>query len=182
MPGFGESVNAPGADPHQQAKTLAVWADALAIRDAVWVGHSIGCNVVAHLAAMRPDLCREAAHIGPLWTKRRYPLVRLFAMLVLDAIREPLQLYRFVIPSYWRTGIWRWCTSLWKSRKDLHADPGAGMILAGRRDPLPDRTAIRTSPVDGAHACHFSDPQATAEALMRLRPTPSTGTASTTDS
>jgi pimeloyl-ACP methyl ester carboxylesterase len=169
LPGFGESENAPGTDPMQQAQILAEWADALAIRDAVWVGHSIGCNIVAHLAAMRPDLCRETVHIGPLWTRRRYPLVRLFAMLALDAIREPLRLYRFVIPAYWRTGVWRWCASLWRSRKDLRVSPGTGIILAGRRDPLPDRTAMPMAHIGGAHACHFSHPQETAGALSHLR-------------
>ena len=169
LPGFGESVNAPGAHPREHAETLARWADALGIRDAVWVGHSIGCNVVAHLARMRPDLCRAAAHVGPLWSVHRYPLVRMFWMLALDALREPLRLYRFVIPAYWRTGVWRWGVSLWRSRSDFHAEPGSGTIIAGRRDPLPDRNALSMTHVEGAHACHFSHPHESAEAIAHLR-------------
>lgn len=169
LPGFGESVNAPGTDPRRQAEVLAQWADALAIRNAVWVGHSIGCNIVAHLARMRPELCREAVHIGPLWTSRSYPLARLFWMLALDALREPLRLYRFVIPAYWRTGVWRWCVSLWRSRNDLNAEPGKGLIIAGLRDPLPDREAVIMTHVDGAHACHFSHPAASAGRLTPMR-------------
>lgn len=168
LPGFGESVNERGMKPEEHARRLVRWADALGIRDAIWVGHSIGCNIVAHVAAMRPDLCREAVHIGPLWTKRRYPLVRMFAMLALDAFREPLRIYRFVIPAYWRAGIWRWCASLWRSRQDFGAPvPSPAHLLAGERDPLPDRDAVPVDHVKGAHACHFSHPEETAEWLTR---------------
>ena len=89
--------------------------------------------------------------------------------LALDALREPLRLYRFVIPAYWRTGVWRWCVSLWRSRNDLNAEPGKGLIIAGLRDPLPDRDTVIMTHVDGAHACHFSHPEANAERLTPLR-------------
>ena len=160
--GFGESANAAGASPEEHARQLAKWAETVGIRGAVWVGHSLGCNVVAHLARMRPDLCRRAIHIGPLWT--RAPLVRLFFMLALDALREPLRLYRYVFPAYWRTGIWRWLTTLWRSRRDIQSDsPDGGILIAGERDPLPDRRTCKVTSIAGAHACHFSDPAAVAE-------------------
>ncbi|HUP45914.1 MAG TPA: alpha/beta fold hydrolase [Thermoanaerobaculia bacterium] len=165
LPGFGESVNAPGASPADHARRLSVWADALGIRDAVWVGHSLGCNIAAHIARERPDLCREAVHIGPLWTKSAAPLWRLFAMLTLDAFREPLRLYRLVMTAYWRTGIWRWCTTLWRSRHDLRAHDVPGRMIVGERDPLPDRTSVTQTTVPGAHGCHFSHPEETAAAL-----------------
>ena len=173
--GFGESENAPGASPEVDAAQLIEWADALGIRDAVWVGHSIGCNVVAHVRKQRPDLCRLPVHIGPLWTIERWPLMRMFLMLALDAFREPLRLYRYVLPAYWRTGLWRWAISLWRSRHDVrHAASGA--MLAGERDPLPDRRAVPLQHVPGAHACHFSHPDenaAAVDAFARSRSTSS---------
>ena len=162
LPGFGESSNASASGPAEHAALLARWADALSIRDATWVGHSIGCNTVAHLARLRPDLVRRAVYIGPLWTTTRHPQLRFFPRLAADAFREPLALYRFVIPAYWRTGVWRW----WRTWRLYLADiaeppPEEGTFIAGMLDPLPDMEVMR---VAGAHACHFSDAEEVSEA------------------
>jgi pimeloyl-ACP methyl ester carboxylesterase len=168
--GFGESVDAAGVGPGAHAAALAAWADSSGIRDAVWIGHSIGCNVVAHLARLRPDLCKVAIHIGPVWTRHPFPLLRLFVCLALDALREPVSLYGYVIPAYWRTGIWRWITTLWRTRSDIRGEVPEGEMIAGERDPLPDRSATHVSEVAGAHACHFSNADITAEIIDRFRP------------
>lgn len=165
LPGFGESANGPPCGPGEHARLLAEWADALSIRGAVWIGHSIGCNAVAHLAALRPDLVREAVHIGPLWTTTRHPHAHFLARLALDALREPLSLYRFVLPAYWRAGLWRWWQTWRRYLPDiLHAPPDDALFLAGERDPLADETRVRLTRVPGAHACHFSHPDETREA------------------
>jgi pimeloyl-ACP methyl ester carboxylesterase len=170
LPGFGESPNAAAAGPAEHAQMLASWADALSIRDAVWVGHSIGCNTVAHLAALRPDLVRKAAYIGPLWTTTRHPHLHFFPRIALDALREPLPLYRFVIPAYWRTGVWRW----WRTWQAYIADIGAppptsGLMIAGTRDPIPDASRVTITRVPGAHACHFSNGREVGEGLEMWR-------------
>jgi pimeloyl-ACP methyl ester carboxylesterase len=169
LPGFGESADAPGAGPREHAARLGEWAERCGIREAVWVGHSIGCNAVAHLARTRADLCRAAVHIGPLWSRSPFVLPRLVVMLLFDAFREPLRLYRYVIPAYWRAGVWRWTTTLLRSRQDLREPPPPDRLIAGQRDPLPDRRAVATLNVAGAHACHFSDPAGVAAALAGLR-------------
>lgn len=163
LPGFGESADAPPLSAEAQAAALAKWADALSIRDAVWLGHSLGCNVVAHLRQMRPDLVRRAIHVGPLWTQRHW--TRVLAMLVLDAFREPLSLYRFVIPSYWRAGVVRWWRTWRRCITDLPSSPGEGVFLAGERDPMPDRAFVTIRSVPGAHACVYSHPAAVAGAM-----------------
>ena len=154
LPGFGESANAPPSGPDGHARILAAWADALGIRDAVWLGHSVGCNTVAHLAGMRPDLVRRAVYVGPLWTRRHW--TRVLFMLMLDALREPLGLYRFVIPAYWRVGLLRWWRTWRRFIPDLAVAPPEGVFLAGERDPLTDRTRVSVGSVPGAHACVFS--------------------------
>jgi pimeloyl-ACP methyl ester carboxylesterase len=171
LPGFGESTNAPASGPASHASLLAAWADALSIRDAVWVGHSIGCNAVAHLAQTRPDLVRKAVYLGPLWTATAHPQLRFFPRLVLDAVREPLSLYRFVIPAYWRAGIWRWWRTWQLYVPDMATPPPAqGTFLAGTRDPLPDQERVEVGRVEGAHACQFSNAREVAEALQAGRP------------
>jgi pimeloyl-ACP methyl ester carboxylesterase len=170
IPGFGESVNAPAGDVASHARLLASWADQLAIRDAVWVGHSIGCNSVAQLAALRPDLVQAAVMVGPLWTTRRFAQLRTFAMLALDALREPFALYRYVLPAYWRTGVARWWMTWRRFARDLPvAPPPAELYLAGTRDPIPDRTRVSLREVPGAHACLFSHPRDVAQAIAPLR-------------
>jgi pimeloyl-ACP methyl ester carboxylesterase len=163
IPGFGESDNAHASGPAGHAAILASWADALGIRDAVWLGHSIGCNAVAHLARLRPDLVRRAVYVGPLWTRQHW--LRVLFMLVLDAFREPPALYRYIVPAYWRTGIARWWQTWRRFIPDLASPPPEGLFLAGARDPLPDRTFVPVVEVPGAHACVFSEGEEVASQL-----------------
>jgi pimeloyl-ACP methyl ester carboxylesterase len=170
LPGFGESADAPAAGVAEHAQLLAAWADALAIRDAVWLGHSIGCNAVAHLARLRPDLVRGAALVGPLWTRSRHPQLRILSRLVLDAFREPLELYRYVIPAYWRAGLARWWSTGRRYQHDVgcaeDVAPTDAIVLAGSGDPIPDRTCVAAlRDVPGAHACVLSHPEDIAAAL-----------------
>jgi pimeloyl-ACP methyl ester carboxylesterase len=168
LPGFGESTNAPASGPLRHAEILASWADALSLRSAIWVGHSIGCNAVARLAQIRPELVRRAIHIGPLWTCNANPQLRFFPRLALDALREPLSLYRYVMPAYWRTGIWRWWRTWRAYLPDIVGTPPAqGVFIAGTRDPLPDDACVPLGRVAGAHACHFSDAAESASEVGR---------------
>src|SRR5260370_34172509 len=141
LPGFGESDNAPPGGPIEHASILATWADALAIRDATWIGHSLGCNAVAHVARARPDLVRDWICIGPLWSPRGP--ARLLAALIIDAFREQLSLFIYVIPAYWRCRLWGWVGPLRRPRADLRGGPPArARLIAGARDPPPDRSRI----------------------------------------
>jgi pimeloyl-ACP methyl ester carboxylesterase len=166
LPGFGESDDAPALSMPEQAAALAGWADALAIRHAVWIGHSLGCNPVAHLAAMRPDLVREAVYVGPLWTQTP---VRLLWALLRDAWREPPRLWPLIVRAYVRCGVRRWLGTFRHAIRDIESPPpSSGRMVAGERDPLPNRRAFeRLELVPGAHACHFSHPGATADAVRR---------------
>jgi pimeloyl-ACP methyl ester carboxylesterase len=167
LPGFGESANAPAAGPAEHAAVLAKWADAMSIRNAVWVGHSISCNAVAHLFRERPDLVRVPVYIGPLWTASPFPQLRYVHRLVADAFREPLRLFAYVIPAYWRAGLWRWWKTWRACVPDLSPIPDLrdAILIAGRRDPLPDPSVLSLHLVPGAHACHFSHPTETTALL-----------------
>jgi pimeloyl-ACP methyl ester carboxylesterase len=164
LPGFGNSADAPSRTPAEHAQTLIDWADALEIRNAVWIGHSVGCNVVAHVAARRPDLVRQTIHVGPLWTKSRHPLLRLLGALLLDGFREKKSLFGHLIPAYWRAGLARWWMTFYRFLPDIRVPPPPGMMIAGDRDPLPDRSTISEIVITpGPHACVFSDPGEVAE-------------------
>lgn len=174
LPGFGKSVDGPAADPLDHARILGAWGEKLGIRHAVWIGHSTGCNAVAHLAAARPDLVRRAVMLSPVWTASRHPVRRLTRGFFVDLLREPLALYPVVASAYWRTGAARWWRTLLRYADDLRALPPLvpGIrFLAAARDPLLDAAHIRALDPDavldlpGAHAVHFSHPDETAEAL-----------------
>jgi pimeloyl-ACP methyl ester carboxylesterase len=161
LPGFGESVDSDPNGPREHAALLAAWADLIGIEDAVWVGHSVGCNVVGSLLQIRPDLVGSAVYIGPLWRDRN-PFF-LFPLLVLDALREPVALIPLVVRAYWRAGLMRWVRTFFRYTKDLNHDPPPGLMIVGNRDPLVDRNLIANFiNVPGAHACLFSHPRATA--------------------
>ena len=162
LPGFGESANARAAGPAGHAQILARWAESLGIRDAVWIGHSIGCNAVA---ALPRDLVRASVLVGPLWSRTRHPHLRIFSMLALDALREPLSLYRYVLPAYWRCGVARWWATWRRYAPDVACKSPDALLVAGERDPLPDRTCTPITHVPGAHACVFSHAAAVADAL-----------------
>jgi pimeloyl-ACP methyl ester carboxylesterase len=174
--GFGESANAPGSGPEEHARELAAWADFLGIRDAVWAGHSTGCNAVAHLASARPDLVRHALFLSPLWSDSRHPVRRLAVDLLADALREPPSLWPFILRAYWRAGLWRWFVTFRRHVAGFRSFPPLTVsfsMIAGGRDPLIDTATIRaldphaTLDLPGAHAMHFSHPEETADACLR---------------
>jgi pimeloyl-ACP methyl ester carboxylesterase len=171
LPGFGESANAEAKTPQEHADALTAWADALGIRDAVWIGHSTGCGIVARIAAARPDLIAKAIAIGPLWTRATLRNLHFAWRLGLDALREPLALWRYIVPAYWRCGLARWIGT-WNRQLDeigaaqtgMSALPITGVtMVAGSRDPIVDRSAVQVTDLPGAHACHFSHPEEAAE-------------------
>jgi pimeloyl-ACP methyl ester carboxylesterase len=165
LPGFGESIDGPSIGAEEHAAILAEWADALSIRDATWLGHSLGNNAVAHLAKSRPDVVQRAVCIGPLWSPR-HP-IRLLDALIVDSFREPLALYTYVIRAYWRCGLGRWFATYRRYAADVRTAAPALEMFAGERDPLVDRTAIpNLKTLPGAHACHFAHPEGCAKAIL----------------
>jgi hypothetical protein len=112
---------------------------------------------------VRADLVREAVYVGPLWTRERHPMPRLLRRLIIDAFREPLSLYAYVIPAYWNSGLARTWKTFHRSLDDIRRAPPTGLKIAGERDPLPDLPDVVRVP--GAHACLFSDPADVADSI-----------------
>jgi pimeloyl-ACP methyl ester carboxylesterase len=174
LPGFGESADAPAGGAEEHATALARWADAAGVRDAMWLGHSTGCNAVAHLAMLRPDLIRGAVYVSPVWSER-WMVMRRVGQLLLDPFREPLGLFIAVVRAYWRVGLARWFATFVRLIPDMRRVPKLAapvIAVAGERDPLIDRDAVRAIDADarcdlpGAHGVHFSHPEETADAVL----------------
>jgi len=122
-------------------------------------------------------VARGALYLSPLWSGAPHPAWRLAGELLLDAVREPLDLYPVIADSYWRAGLGRWFRTFRRYHDEIGAMPllsAPYQVMAGAADPLVDRERIlKLDPeadiaLPGAHAMHFSDPEATAERIDRF--------------
>ncbi|MGZ5474374.1 MAG: hypothetical protein ACXW31_17425, partial [Thermoanaerobaculia bacterium] len=62
-------------------------------------------------------------------------------------------------------GIARWAATWRRYALDVSCASHDAVLLAGERDPLPDRTCTPVVPLPGAHACVFSHATEVADAL-----------------
>lgn len=66
LPGFGESEKLPDSlDVPRLSSALSAWMDAVGLKQAALVGNSMGCQVIVHLAARRPELVEQVVLQAP---------------------------------------------------------------------------------------------------------------------
>lgn len=66
LPGHGRSDHdARPLDVPELARALDAWMEVMGLRNAVVVGHSLGCQVALHLAARRPESASRLVLLGP---------------------------------------------------------------------------------------------------------------------
>jgi 2-hydroxy-6-oxonona-2,4-dienedioate hydrolase len=150
LPGFGRTAArgiASGVEP--QARALALWARALALPPAVYVGHSVSCQTVLELACREPARVRGLVLAAPTLGRHSRAAVREAFDFARDAFREPFALYPLVAEAYLRAGPVRWLRT-WRAAR-RHDPLGAarevrvpGVVLLGSRD--------RVVPPEGAAA------------------------------
>lgn len=172
MPGFGESENAPPRGPAEHAQWLADWCDGQGIRRAVFAGHSAGCQTVAHLALLRPELVAGCVFLSPMWNPYRFAALRLLLGVFRDSFREPRGVVIHAFRDYWRAGMGRIGGTLRAFLRDSERKPSLpprSLVVIGSRDPLMNRSHLREigfpdlKQTPGAHAAHYSHPEETAE-------------------
>ena len=183
LPGYGAS-DAPPAPLHVPglADAVARLLDTLGIECAHLLGNSLGAQVVASLAARRPDRVASAVLVGPTVDRaartRRQQLMRL----ALDATRERPSLIPLHLADIARTGLRTAVASLDAALDDRIEDALAGvstpvLIVCGTRDPLAPpawcESLAAASPmatlacIAGPHALNYSRPQALADRVER---------------
>ncbi|MFZ2492124.1 MAG: alpha/beta fold hydrolase [Thermoanaerobaculia bacterium] len=164
----GLSRGSSSASWRQHFDLVTRWADSVGISSAAWVGHSLGCNLVARIANQRPDLVRCAALIAPLTPGRHFLRLRSFALLMHDALRETRESFGFAVLGALDTGLIR-CWRTFREYQPTLGDPAeiapGALIIAGANDPFrdPNWPAVQ---VPGAHGCHITHPSETASALL----------------
>lgn len=104
LPGFGSSGR-PKARPTvgYLAGSLLAWLEAIGIEEPVaLVGNSFGCQVIAELAARRPDRVSAAVLVGPTVDRHARSPIRQLWRLGVDTAREPPGLWGIQAVDYAR--------------------------------------------------------------------------------
>lgn len=182
LPGCGRSArDSPARSIQELAVALEGWLVAGGHGPVELFGHSLGAQIVAELALLRPDLVARVILAAPTLGWRGRGARALCGNLLRDGVREPLSLYPKIVPAYLRCGPRRMArTDALAARHDLAATvrrlPQPLLVVRGARDCLfsaADLATLREAAprlsavvVPGAaHAVHWSHPGAVAAAV-----------------
>jgi 2-hydroxy-6-oxonona-2,4-dienedioate hydrolase len=142
LPGWGKTPGPQtGATPQQNAAFLVAFANALHLRHTVWIGHSLGAQVVTEIAATRPDLARAIVLVGPTGAPGRAQLPRQAIGLAREARRTSLPVIAAVARDYLSSSPLKYIGTWIRHSGDhmparLMRVQCPALILVGTRDPL----------------------------------------------
>lgn len=185
LPGFGSTEGPPGGLPvPAQAAALGMWADAVGLGPAVYVGHSLGAQTVLELAVQEPRRVRGLVLASPTGAPRRHRRLQQGIGFLRDIPREPPALVPVVLQAYLRAGprrVWR----TW--RQGARHDPlpllprvqAPGIVVVGERDTVVPKDFAEALAEGlpagrvvwipgGAHAVHFGRPAAFDRAVLEF--------------
>jgi 2-hydroxy-6-oxonona-2,4-dienedioate hydrolase len=105
LPGFGKSDKPSHVlDIRELANVLAEWMRAVDIPSAVFLGNSMGCQVIVDLAARYPSLVDGVILVGPTVDMTGHTMIQQLWRGLRDLIHEPWSLWRILARDYLRTG------------------------------------------------------------------------------
>jgi 2-hydroxy-6-oxonona-2,4-dienedioate hydrolase len=105
LPGFGKSDKPSHVlDIHELADVLAEWMRVVDIPSAVFLGNSLGCQVIVDLAVHHPLLVDAAILVGPTVDTIGHTMIQQLWRGVRDLIHEPWSLWRILAHDYLQTG------------------------------------------------------------------------------
>jgi 2-hydroxy-6-oxonona-2,4-dienedioate hydrolase len=182
LPGFGKSEKPPTVlDIPGLSGALSAWMDAVGLKEAALVGNSMGCQVIAHLAARRPELVERAVLQAPTMDPLGHSVTRQVARFLLDVPREPPSLVPIELRDLLAAGLRRgWRTLRYglenRIEENLPRVRAPTLVVRGSRDPIcPQRWTEETARLlpegrlvvlDGAaHAANFGAPARFAEVI-----------------
>jgi len=175
LPGFGKSDNPEHAlDIRELADTLADWIRVFDIPSAVFVGNSMGCQVIVDLVARYPSLIDAAVLGGRRVDTNSHTMVQQVWRGMRDLVHEPWSLWRILARDYLRTGTLRMYRTFRFALQDdvLSKCPSVTvptLIIRGGRDTIsPSRWIEQLAGVipnscaaeipEGTHASNYSSP------------------------
>jgi pimeloyl-ACP methyl ester carboxylesterase len=142
MPGFGATRGRPrGLNVEETRHFLLAFADALGIRRAIWLGHSIGAQAVIDIAAHAPHRAQALVLAGPTGEPGDAQLLRQIRALAHETLLAPPGVVLRVLSDYVRTSPRAYLTT-WirysrdRTHEELARVPCPTLILTGTRDPV----------------------------------------------
>ena len=183
LPGYGRSPGPRDAlDIPQLADVLDAWLTAAGLERPTLVANSMGCQIVADLAARRPERAARLVLVGPTMDPEAKSAVRQFGRLVIDTFREAPSQPFLVAFDYAVFGFRRFRQTFYMALADRIEEKAPAvrapvLVVRGERDPIvPQRWAealtarfptARLEVVPGAaHTVNYMAPEALA-ALVR---------------
>jgi 2-hydroxy-6-oxonona-2,4-dienedioate hydrolase len=142
LPGFGAtSGRLTGLDVTEAAAWVHRFSNQIGVRKAVWVGHSIGCQVALAIAAQHPERTMGVVLTGPTGARGRRLLQQMFALGSV-ALREGPRVLWNVARDYVRTTPWHYIGWWVRAARDQPLEHAGRvraptLILVGSRDPVP---------------------------------------------
>lgn len=142
LPGFGRSAKPPHTlSIEQLADALGDWLDVLRLRRVVLVGNSLGCQVIADLAARRPANILATVLAGPTMDRRARSARAQIGRWLQDWPRERPSLAAAHLLDGWRAGVRRGIATFRFALADRIEEklPGLSaptLVVRGDRDPI----------------------------------------------
>jgi 2-hydroxy-6-oxonona-2,4-dienedioate hydrolase len=172
FPGFGRSEDPPWPpELPRLADHLLAWVDAAVRLPCHLVGQSLGCEIALLAAVEGEAKFPRLVLAAPAGLPELHSLAGELFRAALDAPRETLDLYRVILPAYFRCGPIRMFRSLLEQRRHMirHLMPRVAqpaLVLRGERDAVvtPERLAAvarllpngESATIGGAHGAHFT--------------------------
>ena len=142
LPGYGTAPDpAHTLSITELGGVVAKYAQSLRGGPVVLIGHSMGCQIIAHSVRRDPESCRRLILLGPTVNKwersRRIQAWRLLQ----DVLREPPRVSLLVFGDYLRMGVGRYLRTSRSMIEDKIEETLAGcaipaLIVRGMRDSI----------------------------------------------
>lgn len=183
LPGFGASGKPRRTlEVEELADALHAWVGRSGINPLVYVGHSLGCQVIGHLALRHPGSVPSAVWVAPTRDPEVRTVTAYALRLLRDAPREPLSLLGLAVFDYLRSSPVRVLKTLADAivspvRPQLPALGVPVLVVRGEHDPVVPRRFCQkvvdllpdcrlTEVPDAAHGAPYSHPDEVARIVL----------------